>query len=54
MCILHTDIHVKSASLPINPVKQYTEFKVGTCFFSCENFIARSFMWRLWEMFLRK
>ena len=26
---MNTDIHVKSDPLPINPVKQYTQFKVG-------------------------
>ena len=25
---MNTDIHVKSDPLPINPVKQYTQFKV--------------------------
>ena len=40
---MNTDIHVKSDPLPINPVEQYTQFKVGACFFSGENFIAHSF-----------
>ena len=40
---MNTDIHVKSDPLPINPVKQYTQFKVGACFFSGENFIAHFF-----------
>ena len=26
---MNTDIHVKSDPLPINPVKQYIQFKVG-------------------------
>ena len=26
----------------------------NACFFSCENFIAHSFLWGLWEMFVRK
>ena len=26
---MNTGIHVKSVPLPINPVKQYTQFKVG-------------------------
>ena len=26
---MNTDIHVKSDPLPINPVKQYTQFKGG-------------------------
>ena len=26
---MNTDIHVKSDPLPISPVKQYTQFKVG-------------------------
>ena len=29
---MNTDIHVKSDPLPINPVKQYTHFKVGGMF----------------------
>ena len=29
---MNTDVHVKSDPLPINPVKQYTQFKVGACF----------------------
>ena len=29
---MNTDIHVKSDPLPINPVKQYTQFKVGGMF----------------------
>ena len=28
--------------------------KIGNILFSCENFIAHSFLWGLWEMFLRK
>ena len=28
----HTDMHLRSAPLPINPVKQYTTFKVGDMF----------------------
>ena len=47
--------HVKSARLPINPTKQYKKFKVQNMFlYSCKNFIAHSFLWGLWEMFLRK
>ena len=41
---IHADIHAKSVPLPINHVKQYTKFKVGDSFFSCENFIAHSFL----------
>ena len=26
---IYTHVHVKSAPLPINPVKQYIQFKVG-------------------------
>ena len=43
---MNTDTHVKSDPIPINPVKQYTQFKVGgggAGFFSGENFIAHSF-----------
>ena len=40
---MNTDIHVKSDPLPITPVKQYTQFKVGACFFIGENFIAHSY-----------
>ena len=29
---IHTDIHLKSAPFSINPVKQYTKFKVGDKF----------------------
>ena len=47
------DTHVKLAPFPINPVKQYTKSKVGDiCFFCYENFIAHSFLWELWEIFL--
>ena len=31
---MNTDIDVKSDPLPINPVKQYTQFKVGGMFLS--------------------
>ena len=40
---MNTDIHVKSDPLPINPVKEYTQFKVGGMFLYGENFIAHSF-----------
>ena len=51
-----TNMQNQLPPLHINHVKQYTKFKVGegTCFFSCENFIAHPFLWVFWEMFHRK
>ena len=50
----HTDIHVKSAPLPINPTKYYILFKVGTCFFSCKNCVAHPFLWGCGKCFIKK
>ena len=50
----HNDIHVKSAPLPINPVKYYILFKVGTCFFSCKNCVAHPFLWGCGKRFIKK
>ena len=56
MCIIistlkHIHVQLIAALLPINPVNNIQKLRWGTCFFSCENFIAHP---SLWGMFLRK